>query len=212
MVSQDSHYQNIQDNDLIDVIQTNSSQSEIAQKELLRRYEPLLKSIIKPYKQFKYLIEDIKQNASFGLLLAINRYDKTKGVKFGTYCKFYILKYVKEIINSDMKVKGIVKRRKQKDGQPLINENEITPQPSENYDKIEAKQDEEVDFYLLGQVINNILDKFSRSQKKLIYLLFWENLSITEASRILGYSRQAGHKALNIIKGQVRVKLNNYIN
>lgn len=64
---------------------------------LYERNLPLIKSIIKPYAAYEPM-EDLLQEAFFGLWTAVQHYESSKEVQFMTYAQYWILAAVREYL------------------------------------------------------------------------------------------------------------------
>ena len=73
---------------------------------LYQKNLPLIKKFIKPYTAYEQE-EDLLQEAYFGLLEAVNRYETSENVKFMTYARFWIRQVVRQYVENDEAVKGI---------------------------------------------------------------------------------------------------------
>lgn len=67
---------------------------------LYQKNLPLIKMFIKPYTAYEQE-EDLLQEAYFGLLEAVNRYETSENVKFMTYASFWIRQVVRQYIENN---------------------------------------------------------------------------------------------------------------
>lgn len=67
---------------------------------LYQKNLPLIKMFIKPYTAYEQE-EDLLQEAYFGLLEAVNRYETSENVKFMTYARFWIRQVVRQYIENN---------------------------------------------------------------------------------------------------------------
>ncbi|GLS34368.1 RNA polymerase sigma-32 factor [Mesorhizobium albiziae] len=75
-----------------------------ALQKLVLSYEPLVARIVRDLRSGGLSIEDAKQEARCGLLEAARRFDPSKGFRFGTYARWWILSEVSsyQIANRDI--------------------------------------------------------------------------------------------------------------
>lgn len=201
--------------------------------EELLEYDGLIYSIISKYK--RYDREDLYQVAMIGLIDALKHYDNNYGTKFSTFAYYYIVgevnKYIRE--NSSIKVSKnlielknkIIKAREvmsQRLGrvptnleislflevdENLINEaiiatDEVTS-IEDNYDIGVSDTSTEADILDLKFE----LDKLSLEEKKIIYSRYFEDLTQSETSNVLGISQvQVSRKESKILE-KLKTKL-----
>lgn len=76
-----------------------------AKSELVKRNAPLIKSVIKIYKNKGVEYDDLFQLGSLGFVKAINNFDDSFGVKFSTYAVPMIAGEVKRFLRDDGSIK-----------------------------------------------------------------------------------------------------------
>ncbi len=59
-------------------------------EELLLAFRPLVMGIVKKYKHYGILHEDLIQEAWLGLCMALYKYDSSRGVRFSSYAKWWV--------------------------------------------------------------------------------------------------------------------------
>lgn len=59
-------------------------------EEILLAFKPLLMNIVKKYKYYGVLHEDLIQEAWLGLCIALCKYDPNRGVRFSSYAKWWV--------------------------------------------------------------------------------------------------------------------------
>lgn len=69
-----------------------------AREEIIVRNSNIARIYASNYSGRGVPYDDLYQEACFGLLIAINKFDSTRGVKFSAYATHYILKYIKKAI------------------------------------------------------------------------------------------------------------------
>ncbi len=84
---------------IVEKIRSGCSTVEHMEK-LYQRNLPLIKKFIKPYTAYEQE-EDLLQEAYFGLLEAVNRYETSENVKFMTYARFWIRQVVRQYIENN---------------------------------------------------------------------------------------------------------------
>jgi RNA polymerase sigma factor (sigma-70 family) len=71
--------------------------------KIIQDYANLVKSIVRRYKGYGCLSEDLFQEGMIGLLEAKERYQEEKGASFGTYATFWIKKRIIAFLNKESK-------------------------------------------------------------------------------------------------------------
>ena len=184
--------------------------------EEVLEYDGLIYSIISKYPK-RYDREDLYQVAMIGLIDALNHYKNDYDTKFSTFAYYYIVgevnKYIRE--NSSLKVsknlielkKKIIKTREimsQKLGrnptnleislflevdEELINDALIATDEissiEENLDNIKSYDDTSAEVLDL----KNEIDKLSDLERKLIIARYYNELTQSETSKLLGISQ-----------------------
>ena len=184
--------------------------------EEVLEYDGLIYSIISKYPK-RYDREDLYQVAMIGLIDALNHYKSDYDTKFSTFAYYYIVgevnKYIRE--NSSLKVsknlielkKKIIKTREimsQKLGrnptnleislflevdEELINDALIATDEissiEENLDNIKSYDDTSAEVLDL----KNEIDKLSDLERKLIIARYYNELTQSETSKLLGISQ-----------------------
>ena len=182
----------------------------------LLEYDGLIYSIISKYPK-KYDRDDLYQVSMIGLIDALKHYDNNYNTKFSTFAYYYIVgevnKYIRE--NSSLKVSKnlvdlknkIIKTKEvisQKSGREATNlEVSLYLEIDENlvnealsYDEVTSLEDNyfEVGSYdtsTSAEVLDlkNELDKLNEEEKKIIYSRYYEELTQSETSKLLGISQ-----------------------
>jgi RNA polymerase sigma factor, sigma-70 family/RNA polymerase sigma-70 factor, sigma-B/F/G subfamily len=81
------------------------SGSEAAKTEIIENNLPLIKSIVRRYKNKQIEYEDLIQLGTLGLIKAINNFDLNYGVQFSTYAVPMIAGEIKRFIRDDGAIK-----------------------------------------------------------------------------------------------------------
>ncbi len=181
----------------------------------LLEYDGLIYSIISKYK--RYDREDLYQVAMIGLIDALKHYKSEYNTKFSSFAYYYIVgevnKYIRE--NSCIKVskslvelkKKVLKAREvmsQKLGRVPTNlEISLYLEVDENLidealistNEVASLEDSYLDPMSYDNTsaevldLKNELDKLNEKDKKLIYARYFEELTQSEASNVLGISQ-----------------------
>lgn len=181
----------------------------------LLEYDGLIYSIISKYK--KYDKEDLYQVAMIGLIDALKHYDSNYNTKFSSFAYYYIVgevnKYIRE--NSSLKVsrnlvelkKKIIKAKEvmsQKLGREATNleislyleiDEKLIDEALISTDSVTSLEDSYFDPISYDNTsaevldLKNELDKLSEKEKQLIYSRYFEELTQSETSNVLGMSQ-----------------------
>ncbi|HAN41074.1 MAG TPA: sigma-70 family RNA polymerase sigma factor [Candidatus Cloacimonetes bacterium] len=71
------------------------------QDELIRDYAKLAYGICKTYQNYGIPLEDLRQEAMIGLLMAYDRFDPSKGTQFSTYAVYWIKKQILQALDQE---------------------------------------------------------------------------------------------------------------
>ena len=91
--------------DTIKLIENAQKGDDDSKATLITSNLPLIKSIVKRYKNAQIDYEDLMQLGCMGLVKAINNFDASYGVKFSTYAVPMIAGEIKRFIRDDGAVK-----------------------------------------------------------------------------------------------------------
>lgn len=91
--------------ELLDYIRKAKSGDEKAKETIFSNNTPLIKSIIRRFKDKGVEYEDLYQIASIGFLKAIKNFDENFGVKFSTYCVPMIIGEIKRYMRDNGAIK-----------------------------------------------------------------------------------------------------------
>ena len=181
----------------------------------LLEYDGLIYSIISKYPK-KYDREDLYQVSMLGLIDALKHYDNNYNTKFSTFAYYYIVgeinKYIRE--NSSLKVsknlvdlKNKIIKTKESMNQKLgreatnleislyleIDENLVIEALS--FDDVTSIDDSQFEISSYDNTSPEVLDlrfeleKLSEKERNLIYSRYYEELTQSETSKILGISQ-----------------------
>ena len=182
----------------------------------LLEYDGLIYSIISKYPK-KYDREDLYQVSMIGLMDALKHYNNNYNTKFSTFAYYYIVgevnKYIREnsslkvsknlvdLKNKIIKTKEVISQKLGREATNLevslyleIDENLVNEALS--YDEVTSLEDNyfEVGSYdtsTSAEVLDlkNELDKLNEEEKKIIYSRYYEELTQSETSKLLGISQ-----------------------
>lgn len=181
----------------------------------LLEYDGLIYSIISKYPK-KYDREDLYQVSMIGLIDALKHYNSNYDTKFSTFAYYYIVgeinKYIRE--NSSLKVsknlvdlKNKIIKTKESMNQKLgreatnleislyleIDENLVNEALS--FDDVTSIDDSQFEISSYDNTSPEVLDlrfeleKLSEKERNLIYSRYYEELTQSETSKILGISQ-----------------------
>lgn len=68
------------------------------EKELLFAFKPWVLSVVKKYKHYGILYEDLAQEAWLGLCVALHKYDSSRGVRFSSYARWWANAYCQDYV------------------------------------------------------------------------------------------------------------------
>lgn len=182
----------------------------------LLEYDGLIYSIISKYPK-KYDREDLYQVSMIGLIDALKHYDNNYNTKFSTFAYYYIVgevnKYIREnsslkvsknlvdLKNKIIKTKEVISQKLGREATNLevslyleIDENLVNEALS--YDEVTSLED---NYFEIGSYdtstsaevldLKNELDKLNEEEKKIIYSRYYEELTQSETSKLLGISQ-----------------------
>ncbi len=215
-------------------------------------YAPLVERIARMYRASGEPLEDLVQVGYVGLLLAVNRFDPDRGVKFQTYASHLVAGEIRHYLRDQVGVvrrprwlsrlsrelERTVERLQQETGtlpgvEDIARAMNITPEGVQEILRaraastplsLDGPEEERVrrirhlryeTFQLPVEdriAVLQAVERLSELQRKVIYLLFYQDLTETEAARRLRISQRhvsrVMHKALRqmatLLKGAAR--------
>ena len=199
----------------------------------LLEYDGLIYSIISKYPK-KYDREDLYQVSMIGLIDALKHYNSNYDTKFSTFAYYYIVgeinKYIRE--NSSLKVsknlvdlKSKIIKTKEMISQKLGREatnleislyleiDEKVVNEALSYDEVDSLEDSyfEISSYdnTSAEVLDlkNELDKLPEKERKLILARYYEELTQSETSKVLGISQVQVSREENKILKKLKTRL-----
>ena len=201
--------------------------------EELLEYDGLIYSIISKYPK-KYDREDLYQVSMLGLIDALKHYNSNYNTKFSTFAYYYIVgevnKYIRE--NSSLKVSKnlvdlknkIIKTKEiisQKLGREATNlEVSLYLEISEelvnealSYDDVTSLEDSQIEISSYDNTsaeildLKNELDELPEKEKRIIYSRYYEGLTQSETSKMLGISQVKVSREENKILKKLKTRL-----
>lgn len=194
----------------------------------LLEYDGLIYSIISKYPK-KYDREDLYQVSMIGLIDALKHYDDNYNTKFSTFAYYYIVgeinKYIRE--NSSLKVsKNLIDLRSkilkskeeisQKLGREATNleislyleiDEDLVNEALAYTDDVASLEDSQFEISSYDNTSAEVLDlrfeleKLPEKEKELIYSRYYEELTQSETSKVLGISQvQVSRNESKILK------------
>ena len=129
---------------------------------------PLIMKVIKPYSNGnKHLEEDLIQEGFLGVIEAKNRYDEAKGTKFSSYAFYWIKKRVLAYLGKEIE-------------QTANEDNLVFP---DDLPDVECDFDEK-------RLQLDLPAEMPDEEKRVLELVFVDNMSLNEVAEVLGYSRE----------------------
>lgn len=193
----------------------------------LLEYDGLIYSIISKYPK-KYDREDLYQVSMLGLIDALKHYDNNYNTKFSTFAYYYIVgeinKYIREnsslkvsknlvdLKNKILKSKEVISQKLGREATNLevslyleIDENLVNEALS--YDDVTSIDDSQIEISSYDNTsaeildLKNELDELSLKEKNIIYSRYYEGLTQSETSKLLGISQvQVSREESKILK------------
>lgn len=193
----------------------------------LLEYDGLIYSIISKYPK-KYDREDLYQVSMLGLIDALKHYDNSYNTKFSTFAYYYIVgeinKYIREnsslkvsknlvdLKNKILKSKEVISQKLGREATNLevslyleIDENLVNEALS--YDDVTSLEDSQFEISSYDNTsaeildLKNELDELSLKEKNIIYSRYYEGLTQSETSKVLGISQvQVSREESKILK------------
>ena len=151
--------------DLLDYLRKAKSGNEAAKEKIFVENTPLIKSIIRRFKNKGVEYDDLYQIASIGFLKAINNFDESYGVKFSTYTVPMIIGEIKRYMrdNGAIKVSRALKILANKINRFIENyqtENNVSPTIELIAEKFDVSQEEVVLAMDSSKMPLSIFDRF----------------------------------------------------
>jgi RNA polymerase sporulation-specific sigma factor len=180
----------------------------LKEDELIKKYNFLVIRIAKSYLEFSIdPLEDLIQVGLIALIKAYRRFDKSKNIRiFEKYAKHYIKGYIKHYlrdkqnllknINSNINIIWIDDIKKDRDHYS----NEYLLE-----DAISLKKQEDIENKIF---LDNLISKLDDNKKKIIKLRYFDNLTQTELSKVIGTSQMEVSRLLKKIEKEIRELIN----
>lgn len=152
-------------------------------------YLPLVKSIAKKYVQFGVDYEDLVQQGSLGLIESAKRFNPRQGPNFATYSRFWIKKYILELVNKEIKNSKVNNVEKEKSQRRKENSDNLNSSILAS-NKIEMKK---------------ALEKLDPLEREIFELSCIKRVPLNKISKELGITRERARQYRQ--KAKRRLKL-----
>ena len=151
--------------ELLDYLRKAKSGDETAKEKIFIENTPLIKSIIRRFKNKGVEYDDLYQIASIGFIKAINNFDESFGVKFSTYTVPMVIGEIKRYMrdNGAVKVSRALKILANKINRYIDvyqTENNVSPSIELIAEKFEVSQEDVVLAIDSSKMPLSIFDKF----------------------------------------------------
>ena len=151
--------------ELLDYLRKAKSGDETAKEKIFIENTPLIKSIIRRFKNKGVEYDDLYQIASIGFIKAINNFDESFGVKFSTYTVPMVIGEIKRYMrdNGAIKVSRALKILANKINRYIDvyqTENNVSPSIELIAEKFEVSQEDVVLAIDSSKMPLSIFDKF----------------------------------------------------
>lgn len=169
--------------------------SEEKKVKITQRYMPLVKKLAGQYSLSKIPFDDCYQEALLGLMIAINRFDKGKGIKFGAFAKIVITNRLKSLYAIEKK------QPKPFDLTTATEDDEDAANESRMNKLLLAQPD---DGYAMKEILIGIEQVAGKEARELVYLRIEEELSQEDCAEIMKISQPSISRILKRIKEAYR--------
>ena len=158
--------------------------------EFIMKYEKLVCKIASKYSCYSNF-EDLKQVGMIGLLKAVDKYIPNPQTKFSTYATFWIRGEILEYLRNDKNIKPskeILALSKKVEIEFVLSTDYIINQDEEGKD---TSLYDTIPYYEMGYdedilALHFELDKLSEEEKKIIDLRYYQDMTQSEVSKVLG--------------------------
>jgi RNA polymerase sigma factor (sigma-70 family) len=193
------------DKDLITLIQTGHRDAQEAKLILLQRYKNLLLKTLTPYlKQLKDF-KELHSTATYGFLIAIERFNSDKGSSLGSFARPYMIgllsDYIKLVINAE--------QNESHNNSDSISNDEHTHSPDALENKAnDTDLDAEADRAMLALDVTKFRGTLSSRENEVVEKVFYHGKTFAETAGEMGISKQRVNQIWNSIKekGQITLK------
>ena len=170
---------------------------------LYLRMQSLISAWVKPYHIPGASREDIMQEASLGLLNAVNIYDPQYGNDFMSLAKTCILRHVFNVLKKELRKKNMAFYNGLRFEQPLGDNNECTlgdivPSVDNAYEDLIVSID-------IAKFLSSI--NFSKLEDAVFRLRLDEDMGIQDISNLLGCSYKRVDNALQRIRSKLSCRI-----
>jgi RNA polymerase primary sigma factor len=143
-------------------------------------------SVANKYKDYGYPMEDLISEGNYGLILAIDKFDEKKNVRFITFAMYWIRFAIQRYISKER-----IESRRETEYRHIPSYKELNGEADaedeyERYGDIDEGEDDDSDMENTDEEDDNIFSKISAIQKKILLSLIGK-LSEKERSVLLSY-------------------------
>ena len=178
----------------------------VKESEIVKRYNFLVRKIAKSYLDFSVdPLEDLVQVGLIALVKAYRRFDKSKDIKV---FQNYAIQYIKGYIRHYLRDKQNVLKNPRKNTKINIIWIDNIQEEKNNYsneylleDKFSLQNQENIENKIL---LDNIISKLDDNKKKIIKLRYFDDLTQSELSKVIGVSQMEVSRLLKKIEKEIR--------
>lgn len=215
---------------LVEYAQGTGAVAKAAKGRLLKKYEPLMKRVVKEAGTPPNLYEDALQAARLGFLEALTRYDVSRGSSLGTFARLDIKGRVLRAVyvnvrrsvldelpdlledeqssDTDREFVRLVSFEAGMEKGPMLEQLMLADvergrAQAEEFEQVE----EDVDSSFIQQQVIHFIQSLSARQQDVVFEVFYKNKSQAAAARELGISREAVRRILVRVSERGREEL-----
>ena len=201
--------------------------NEEAKEALITENSPLIKSVLKRFKNKGLEYDDLYQLGCIGFLKAINNFDTSFNVRFSTYVVPMIVGEIKRFLRDDgsIKVSRAIKSQNYLINKFNMDECEVvftmdsSKMPISIYTPLgddanktqllidKFVEDDQTDEFLDSVSLKNSLQELESRDKQIVLLRFFKDMTQSEIAKELGISQVQVSRLENKILEKLRQKL-----
>lgn len=189
---------------LIAVAQSRVPSRNRATELLLRKYEPLVRSVALSSRYAGVDTVDLLQSGRYGFLVALKKYDPTKGASLGGYAKFYVVKNVESCFSAHLprhiSLESILSNDGE-DARPLLTEDDAAMQAFDS-----------VDLFAEIAAVRKFIETLTPRQQELVRTVFYGGSTPSDASRAMHISKPRVSEMMRDVFAHGRRALVNFRN
>lgn len=185
-----------------------------AYKQLIESHLRLVVNIAKQFKGCGVEMGDLISEGKIGLITAIQRFDPKKGARLCSYAPWWIMKSIRDLINSDDENNVLFSTMEKENTLNELDKNfhDTSDNNEEISDSYIYESEDTKEHYI--EIVNNLLDKLDDRSKFIIEYYYGINgkemLSINEISKMLNIStervRQIKSRAMLSLRSQALIQ------